>query len=298
MEKSREAVKLGDYFYRIRTERDIILKAASAGTPSTLARFEKGEHNLSNERLFVVMNKIGLQAEDLQNEFVRFYSPFNMVANQISEHAMNQTPAFLAEIIKQYESLADHEGKLYQLNHQVLDVRYQSRLVGKSILMSDQLENDVVTLLLRNDCWVKYDYWLLYLAAPYLSTAGLVRVCAHEAENRNTENANYAPYKNGALCQVMLTFVLRGELDQARQLKTRLVQMKMNLFWAVSTTNTTLINLISHWLDRDVPLAVKQSRSQALIETVRALEMPSMVTYLQGLTAQLTELAEGDGGNE
>lgn len=209
-----ESFELGPFFKKYRKQRHISLRAASPAAPSTLSRFENGQTRMAGERLRAVMLREGLRYWDMQQHSVQYLSPFKQLADLLYLERFNMQSERVEQTVDQYEQrTANASGRLNALNRAVIAAIMKSRASSEPVMLVDEFQNDIQSLLFGSRDWIIYDYSLLRLAAMHLKSPVLKRCFKRALIQKQTAPAAYNDYFLRLLEQVCLVLLRRHDED-------------------------------------------------------------------------------------
>lgn len=266
--------KLGEYFCQFRMARHIPLAAATSGAKSTLLRFEKGGQ-LSTERMYATMARMGMWVDDICAHFEAFNAPFNLCAEALIDHRYALTPAIVAESIAEYlQRVGDQQSRLHTLNQQVL-AGLQQLAQGLATQLGPDVQVELESILTVPHLWLTYDYLLLRLAAAMIDSKRLMRCVQAMQAQPQTVVAGMHQYVISVQEQAVMVFLCRHEESQAQALFAQIEVQQADNFWI---KDTFILNLLK-------ALLFDQTQLPEIMGVLEVLELSDMAGFCQRLIA-------------
>lgn len=282
--------QLGAYFHKVRKERHISPDAVSAGYRSTLWRFEKGDNSLSNERLYRVMEKMGLSMVDLRAHFKQFQSPFITALETLLNERATLDAKRVAEVVDQYERSHNVEGKLYQINTKVFDVVLQSFKQQHNLKLDKQVQGEIEELLLTNKQWLQYDYGLFILAIPHLDTDIILQCFAHMLQDEAAAGTHYAEFRNTVICQVLLNLLVRNQVILIDEPLAQLQKMRTVTLWGADALMPQFLKIESKRVQGE---ALAEAQMAELFAVLDVLALEHTANHLRDLDEMIMQRKDG-----
>jgi hypothetical protein len=278
-------VSFGAYFNQFRRERQIPLAAALPDGISALSRFEQGHTQLSIERMHQVMARIGMMYSDLDEHFDVISSPFTKAAEAIIAERYAPKLSRIQSIVADYLlAVGEQSGRLALLNQAVFQVIDDTVAKHQTVMLAQQTQQNIQTLLEHNHQWLTYDYLLLRLAVSHLDSSNIV-ACIEMAQQRTKHApAHYQGEYAQVVQQGVLVLLCRQQWDQAQELADQLAGIKPSAYWVQDMFTKNLLSQV---------LANLSDRSKlhvAVIELIDALDvmgLTDMQTYAEEVLQQM-----------
>ncbi|KRM55852.1 helix-turn-helix domain-containing protein [Lacticaseibacillus sharpeae] len=223
--------QLGAYIKRVRTERKIRIDAVTPGSVAKLSRFENGKTNLSNEDLFLVMQRLGVGIDDLKLSFVQYQSPFVRFTEDFLRERREMTLARLNDLWRTYTRAHVATGKLADVN-QLMFKAVRAQLITKELVFLDsEVERKVTQLLQANAHWLQYDYALFTLAVPFLQQRTVLNLFTQMLNEADQYTDAYTDQRAVVTSEVVKTLLLRGAKVELTQPVVLLRRLRPHELW-------------------------------------------------------------------
>ena len=269
--------EMGQRFREIRKAFKLTLKDLDSDqiTYSQIAKFERGEQMITVDKLFYLLNCVGLTPNEFFYDFRDSKFPdFEQLTNKMVSYFQNNETDKIIELIHNFENTKSGSTTYHSLNSIML--RIVANELDSNIVVTDDEIQFLSDYLFSVDMWTTYDITLFSNSISFLPPE-LIEVLTLElltSPNNNLEIASRKSLVRAAALNALTTLVKNKKFTTSKTIRDYLkplISKDMLIEFAIFEF---LDNLLVHV---DYPNPQNITRNNEILYALRLLDFPTPV---------------------
>ena len=269
--------EMGQRFREIRKAFKLTLKDLDSDqiTYSQIAKFERGEQMITVDKLFYLLNCVGLTPNEFFYDFRDSKFPdFEQLTDKMVSYFQNNETDKIIELIHNFENTESGSTTYHSLNSIML--RIVANELDSNIVVTDDEIQFLSDYLFSVDMWTTYDITLFSNSITFLPPE-LIEVLTLElltSPNNNLEIASRKSLVRAAALNALTTLVKNKKFTTAKTIRDYLeplISKDMLIEFAIFEF---LDNLLVHV---DYPNPQNITRNNEILYALRLLDFPTPV---------------------